>query len=511
MPGISVNKIAIPFKGGGMSWSSYWTTQYQAVYDAMINKPVYADKINQARFVKTLVDNGIFTKAEGLIVLAAPTEVDALLYWNDPSKSASKINTPTFTKYLGYAGVGASTSLLTTNFDPATDAVKLTRTSNSFGFYSSSLHPNSVTVMGSHYLGHLQITTAGQTDVSIRNFNTALESVAPIKHYGSIISNRSAENATQSYWNGNKILDAANAADAAATTGDIYVLGLNLNNGTPNGITSGNVGIVWWGASLTAGEALILSNAMQTLIEGYFIKKVITSVPDKLGDENAANTGITINPSLEEIYVVAAVDFGDNRVYVYDYSLNFKRIITPPTGVILNQSIEWDSIRNVFINWAGTVTQKMYVWSESALIKSYTFDPYVGARVSGSLSHNMVDDCLYVLGSGANVLKRYTYNGATSEWDYDADISVPLADEGVAYDRNTDTIWYNQSNGFIANIQKDGTVIQTYRKPMAMVEENEGMVYCPARGTIYVNADTYYHGSVVGGNRTWELDFGVYN
>ena len=102
MPGISVSKICVPFGGGGIDWSSYWTPQYMAVYNALTGeKPSTAVALAQNTFVDYLLGNNplsrdVWSKFDAIIPYGAgmPTAADALLWWNDPTKTAVLSATP---------------------------------------------------------------------------------------------------------------------------------------------------------------------------------------------------------------------------------------------------------------------------------------------------------------------------------------------------------------------------------------------------------------------------------
>lgn len=501
MKGVFANTFGAAF-GTQQGTLLNFVPEYKAIYNAFNKKPNAINSIKQNTFVKTLVDAGIWPKAECLVVMANNEPTNAIVHWNNPAKKASIVNAPVFDKYKGFGGVAASTSYLNLNFIPRTDKVNLSRTSLSFGFWSPDIHANSKRIMGVNSGGALLYFTSSATEALIRNLNETGDYVSPLTHHGFLLYNRSAADATQFYYNGIKKSDGVTVASANLPDRSVFALAENLN-GNPNAITDGYLSVIWIGTSLTEGEALILSNAVRDLIEGYFVKKTATVIPDTINSTPQACTGMAINTSLSELYIVSAVE---EKIYVYDYNLNFKRYIVKPTGVRITQGLTWDSTRNLFYSWVNDTIPKLFVFTESELIASYDF----GYGTPGSLCYNETDDCLYSFAAGGLAIKKHTYNSETSQWTFDSDISVISGDEGLAYDSDTDTLWINKQNGFIANLQKDGTVIKNYKQPLAMNIQNEGMVYCPSRKTIYVNADTYFHGEVPGGNRAWELDFNVY-
>jgi hypothetical protein len=108
---------------GQNSGSSYWTPEYQTVYNAFIDKPNSTVKTAQQKLVKRLVDAGIWTKRDVFYMFAQTTNgaSEALKNWIDPTRAnATLVNAPTFTALKGFTGALAGGKHIDTNYNPAT-------------------------------------------------------------------------------------------------------------------------------------------------------------------------------------------------------------------------------------------------------------------------------------------------------------------------------------------------------------------------------------------------------
>jgi hypothetical protein len=119
------HKIFNLIEGLGASGSN-WTTQYQAVYDAMITKPSASDKAKQQKLMYRLIKAGVFAKAEIIDVFGTHSADSSLINWKNPGTFNPTVqNTPTFTQYQGYKmeewALHNSWNWIKTNFIPLTD------------------------------------------------------------------------------------------------------------------------------------------------------------------------------------------------------------------------------------------------------------------------------------------------------------------------------------------------------------------------------------------------------
>lgn len=127
-----INRLNGPPKQGGISWSTYWTQQYQDVLTYMtaqsITHPSNDDKLIQARLVKELVDGGYWAKAEFIDLFSTPAGM-SLINWKAPGTyNPSVVNSAVFEAYKGYTGNNAAARYLKLNFIPSINAAAITPT-----------------------------------------------------------------------------------------------------------------------------------------------------------------------------------------------------------------------------------------------------------------------------------------------------------------------------------------------------------------------------------------------
>lgn len=74
----------------------------QAIIDEMVVTPDETRQDLIENLVLDLKAAGVWTKLDRLLVLAAADEQSALIEWKDPSRTVTKVNTPTFTTDVGF-------------------------------------------------------------------------------------------------------------------------------------------------------------------------------------------------------------------------------------------------------------------------------------------------------------------------------------------------------------------------------------------------------------------------
>lgn len=95
--------------------------EYKTVLDAMATEPTMFDKIKQNRWVKSMVDNGLYSKAEILDLFSADTPENSLINWKNPSQhKPTRSGNPEFRKYEGFRG--SNISAIELNYTPSINA-----------------------------------------------------------------------------------------------------------------------------------------------------------------------------------------------------------------------------------------------------------------------------------------------------------------------------------------------------------------------------------------------------
>ena len=145
MPGISVTKIPIPFRGkSGINWSSYWTQQGVAeliAYNAGLSTPLSVEQNARLEtFIKAIKTGLSITNLSDafdvMYVLAGETSESSLRNLVKNAYYATAVNAPTFTQYEGFTTNGTS-QYLNTNFKPS-EGVNYVQNSASLGIYHRS-------------------------------------------------------------------------------------------------------------------------------------------------------------------------------------------------------------------------------------------------------------------------------------------------------------------------------------------------------------------------------------
>lgn len=106
----------------------------QAYFDAMSVEPSTAVKEAVDALVTGLKSDGDWSSIDFLMELPMHTEQAFLLDLIDPTRSATAVNSPTYTPYVGGAGNGSS-SYYNLGWDPATDGVNFTQNDAFYGIW----------------------------------------------------------------------------------------------------------------------------------------------------------------------------------------------------------------------------------------------------------------------------------------------------------------------------------------------------------------------------------------
>jgi uncharacterized repeat protein (TIGR02059 family) len=256
-----------------------YEAEYQAVYNEFGTTPSVADASAQNTFVKSLVDNGIWTELDRLFIFASHAMgADALLDWVNPTgTSATLVNAPTGTQYQGYVSDG-STSLINSNYDPSSDATNWKQNVDvtaSCGVYCRTDQ------LGVGFKSDIGGISGGDTQFAINDGSNGF--------WASIVSNTGKSSAALPDTQGFYSADAENAGASTfdlklykdgsfltSNTGlavdptleDIGILA-RINSGTPALFTTRQLSMAYFGGELGATKQLAFYNAFQTLMTYY--------------------------------------------------------------------------------------------------------------------------------------------------------------------------------------------------------------------------------------------------
>lgn len=228
------------------------------------------------------------------------------------------------------------------------------------------------------------------------------------------------------------------------------------------------------------------------------IFKVIDNFVD--GDMSA-NTGLTYDKNRRLIYsAVTPINTTTTGIFSFDEDYNFLGQLP----VISVQGFTYLPDTDQFIVWTqggASASLRTYDYDGTLVYTQPNFDPIPG-KGSGSVAYNDTDQELAFTSDGGNDVVIYVKSG--DDWVFDRSLGVSDAEEGVAYDEDSDCYWYNTPTQ-IVKISKTGMILKKIPQVEETINVNEGLAYNPFRKTLYVNSDKGFHGGVPDGNRCVEL------
>lgn len=249
-----------------------YSTQYQAVYDAMTNKPTSSIAAAQNTMVESPVSDGVWAKLDVFYLFAqySNSDSEALKNWVNPGTfDANAVSAPTFTALEGFTGNGSS-SYIDTLWNPNDDGVNLAlddvcafayqRTNGPSGDYLFGCQD--VGTNGINMLPYFSVGTTGYVQV---NDATTIGWVAGATNLGFYLVERTASNERAVYKNN---VSLANDAQASTNLPDfkMYVLARSASN-TAGSFGAQQVSVFGAGASLSSGERTALMNAIETYMD----------------------------------------------------------------------------------------------------------------------------------------------------------------------------------------------------------------------------------------------------
>ena len=211
--------------------------------------------------------DGDLPSLDNLLLLCAEDSQGALVDVI-AGRTATAVNSPTFTANQGYAGNG-STSYVNTNFNPATQGTAFTLNSCHMMIYDRTARTAVSTAWncgnGDNVTTnlHLGVRKSGST-ISLMNCVTTNSYTPPSNSQGIFIANRSTSLATQTYWAGSSL--GANAADPSVSIASQTIFIGGANDTALSGPITDQHGLFAAGGSLSSAAALRMTNRYQTFL-----------------------------------------------------------------------------------------------------------------------------------------------------------------------------------------------------------------------------------------------------
>lgn len=251
---------------GDIAQTSFYHTQYQAVYNAMSIKPNAANILIQDKMLTDLYEGGYFTKAELLDVFAAHTG-GSLVNWKNPGTFDPTVyGSPVFTQYGGYTGGAGWVEL---NFIPSTNGTLIGQNNICvmIGVADDvAENANDFGAAGASYAGGLFIQSRNASNLMSSRCNnlnsTTKANASSIAHYA---ISRNSSTSYDYYINSTKYTATVTSDALCAKT--LVACGFNYNGSVT--MNTKRIPYVFLFSYLTETEITGVRTIMETYLDSY--------------------------------------------------------------------------------------------------------------------------------------------------------------------------------------------------------------------------------------------------
>lgn len=248
------------FGNRGLWRQASFRPETKALLARMSPTPSRPRQIVINRLITSLIRDGVWAKLDVLQVYAADAQANALLNWVSGSYNSTAYNSPTFTADRGFTGDGA-TAYLDTGY-AASSGPKWGQNDHSFGRWLRSGPGGGAMDLGAYEVATLKsayvLSNVG-TQYQVSDSGTIQTVNASV--IGSVTATRTASGSFDIYKNGAFVTNVV-AVSRPGSTLSMYVLAYNFDGGAAT-FSPNQLGAVYMGAALTAGDTLALHNALQ--------------------------------------------------------------------------------------------------------------------------------------------------------------------------------------------------------------------------------------------------------
>lgn len=267
-----------------------WGTEYQTVYNAFTNKPSTEDGFIQNRFVKHLVDNGLWSIIDYLQVSAIhgnDVPADYFRDWKTPStRAAAWFYQTSGNRYAGifvpYGGVTPSEyDTVRSNFNPSTMGVNYTLQNASFGFYTRIDVPTSQqSQMGCYDASsnRILITPRGHTGTNINEATFCINNVSVVTDVQSLdirgMHFVDRLNSTVEYQVNTEVKSTATRTATAIPNAEAANIGIRSDTGTMGAGALSPYSMVFYAAHMTQAQRNLFFDGFEKYL-AYYGKGVI--------------------------------------------------------------------------------------------------------------------------------------------------------------------------------------------------------------------------------------------
>lgn len=235
------------------------------------------DKGNYDTLITGLVTDAVFSTLDVLYILAAPDSTNMKLNLCSSSFALTETGSNTFTANQGWAGNG-TTGFLNTSYIPSS-GVNGNSINAHLGAYirtNRTTSANTVAVGGNNGGGagpflYLQPRQTSSVGFSVNGNNTQFPAASNTTAQGSWSAIRTSSTQSSAYLNGSSsvFVGAQNNAQSGTVLGVNLYIGANNNNGTAAQFSNDQIAAVWYGATISAANALLLRTRINTFMTAY--------------------------------------------------------------------------------------------------------------------------------------------------------------------------------------------------------------------------------------------------
>ena len=234
----------------------------QLLFQRMTTPPTETRKKLIDRTIKELKAFGIWYRLDRLFVLAAHAQQPALLDWINSTRSATAVNSPTFTADEGFTGNG-TTSYINSNYNPNSEAINYSLNSAVIGAYVRGTAADAGIVVGfSDAASFSQIVPRTTGDITAMRLNSGgSTTTASTDASGWWAINRASSAEFITYRNGAYFFTQSTASSTVSNFNS-FILARNLA-GVAGAFFSLETSAVLFGGSLTADQHYQLNRILE--------------------------------------------------------------------------------------------------------------------------------------------------------------------------------------------------------------------------------------------------------
>lgn len=213
--------------------------------------------------IVSLIDAGIWSKADVIRFMKTDSQVNALLNWVKNANNAIAVNSPIFTPYSGFRSASAAGGYINANYNLYSEAVhsSVYNVSAAWGITDYNIAANDVYFAGAYPAGSpyfLFRPYRTNTTVTVYVNSSAGASSLSNPVVNGLHHMKRTTNSNQYYKrNDGAFLSGTNAAASAPPNLSIFELSTNLNN-TPTSRVLYEEDFAFYGAALNDSEAAAL-------------------------------------------------------------------------------------------------------------------------------------------------------------------------------------------------------------------------------------------------------------